>query len=110
LATNIGDRGLRLSGGQRQRLSLARAWLRQPDLLVLDEATSAMDMLGETAIWDQLIADSEQRTTLVVTHRPAIAQRTDHVIILANGRVAASGPPDVTLVDVPAMTLQGRPS
>jgi ATP-binding cassette subfamily B protein len=97
LATGIGDRGLRLSGGQRQRLSLARAWLRQPDLLILDEATNAMDMLGEVAIWDTLTSSPGIRTTLVVTHRPAIAQNADHVILLAAGKVVAEGLPAIVL-------------
>jgi ATP-binding cassette subfamily B protein len=108
--TNIGDRGLRLSGGQRQRLSLARAWLRDPDLLILDEATSAMDMLGETAIWDHLQADRSRRTTLVVTHRPAIAQSADHVLILADGRVVAEGPPADVLSGPVAALVPGGPS
>jgi ABC-type bacteriocin/lantibiotic exporter with double-glycine peptidase domain len=107
LATSIGDRGLRLSGGQRQRLSLARAWLRRPDLLILDEATSALDMLGEGAIWSHLAADKGQRTTLLVTHRPAIAQQADHVIILADGRVVAEGPPADALTRMPLAPLPG---
>ena len=97
LATPIGERGLRLSGGQRQRLSLARAWLCDPDLLILDEATSALDMLAEAALWRNLRQWRAGRTTILVTHRQALAKQCDHVLHLAQGRVVASGDPTAVL-------------
>ena len=89
LATVVGERGMRFSGGQRQRLMLAAAVLRDPELLVLDEATGALDAAAEAALWARLEAARAGRTTLVVTHRQALAREADHVVVLAGGRVVA---------------------
>jgi ATP-binding cassette subfamily B protein len=87
LATRLGARGVRLSGGQAQRVATARAVTRRPDLLVLDDVSSALDLDTERALWDRLLRDT-QATLLVVSNRPATLARAHQVITLANGRVA----------------------
>ena len=86
----IGERGVTLSGGQRQRLALARALLRRPRLLLLDDATSAVDARVERAILDGL-RGSVAATTLVVAHRVSTIALADRVMLLDGGRIAASG-------------------
>lgn len=91
--TIVGDRGTRLSGGERQRVSLARALLRDPALLILDEATAALDPLTESAVWQAVEARRGVATTLVVTHRMVTAMRADRVVFLDRGRIAEEGRP-----------------
>ena len=86
----IGERGVTLSGGQRQRIALARALLRQPRLLLLDDATSAVDARVERAILDGL-RGSMAATTVIVAHRVSTIALADRVLLLDGGRVAASG-------------------
>jgi ATP-binding cassette subfamily B protein len=86
----IGERGVTLSGGQRQRIALARALLRQPRLLLLDDATSAVDATVERAILDGL-RGSVAATTLVVAHRVSTIALADRVLLLDGGRIAAEG-------------------
>lgn len=94
LATVVGERGTRLSGGERQRVSLARALLRRPPLLILDEATAALDPLTEEAVWETLARRRERgATTLLVTHRIGTALRADDVLVLDRGRLVQSGSP-----------------
>ncbi len=90
LGTLVGERGTSLSGGQRQRLALARALVRRPRLLVLDDATSAVDTAVERAILDGLRASSGA-TTLVVAYRKATIALADEVLWLADGRIADRG-------------------
>lgn len=93
-ATVVGERGARLSGGERQRVSLARALLRHPALLILDEATAALDPLTEEAVWETLAGRKALgATTLLVTHRIGTAMRADHVLVLDHGRLAQAGAP-----------------
>jgi subfamily B ATP-binding cassette protein MsbA len=92
--TQIGQRGLRLSGGQRQRIGLARALLRRPDILILDEATNALDSLSETAILEMLASHSDERpTTIVIAHRMSTIRDADYVIVMREGRVVEQGQP-----------------
>jgi ATP-binding cassette subfamily B protein len=72
---------VRLSGGQAQRAGAARALVRGPTLLVVDDLSSALDVETEAQLWDRLLADGD-RTALVVTHRPRVLQRADRVIVL----------------------------
>jgi ATP-binding cassette, subfamily C, bacterial len=91
LETVVGDRGMRLSGGERQRLALARALLRNPDLLILDEATSSLDTENERAIRASLGALRGRTTILVIAHRLAAASEADQVVVLDAGRVVETG-------------------
>jgi ATP-binding cassette subfamily B protein len=89
--TVIGERGFSLSGGQRQRLAIARAILADPRVLILDDATSAVDPTKEHEIRDALGEVMDRRTTLVIAHRPATIALADRVVLLDGGRVAAEG-------------------
>ena len=96
-ATRIGERGQKLSGGQRQRLALARAILKNPPILVLDEATSAVDNETEAAIQRSLDAVSLNRTTLVIAHRLSTVRQAQVIHLLEGGRIVESGTHDALL-------------
>ena len=85
---------MRLSGGQRQRLTIARALVRDPSILVLDEATSAVDNETEAAIQRSLLRVGHQRTTIVIAHRLSTIRHADAIHVLEGGRVAESGTHD----------------
>ena len=89
--TVLGERGFTLSGGQRQRLAIARAILGDPDVLVLDDATSAVDATKEHEIRSALATVMQGRTTIVIAHRPATIALADRVALLEGGRVVESG-------------------
>lgn len=91
LDTVVGDRGLRLSGGERQRLALARALLRRPALLVLDEATSSLDPENERFVQDALERLRGETTILVIAHRLSTVRAADRIHVLADGRLVESG-------------------
>ncbi|MEX0791230.1 MAG: ATP-binding cassette domain-containing protein, partial [Actinomycetota bacterium] len=88
--TVVGERGQKLSGGQRQRISIARAILRDPAILVLDEATSAVDNETEAAIQRSLSKVAEGRTAVVIAHRLSTVRHADKIWVLESGRVAES--------------------
>jgi ATP-binding cassette, subfamily B, bacterial MsbA len=93
----IGERGTQLSGGQRQRIALARALLRKPDILILDEATNALDVATERAFQEALAAFAKQRTVIIVAHRLTSIEQVDHVVVLDCGRVVEEGAPAALL-------------
>ena len=93
LDTRLGDRGSQFSGGQRQRIALARAIIANPDLLILDEATNALDNLSARLVQDAIQKVSAGRTVLVVAHRLAPVRNADHVVVLDGGRVVEQGSP-----------------
>lgn len=97
--TVVGDHGLRLSGGQRQRIALARAVLRDPDLLLLDEATNALDAEAEQAFQQALERYSHDRTVVVIAHRLSTVRNADKVIVMGGGRVLEQGPPGELIRD-----------
>jgi thiol reductant ABC exporter CydD subunit len=91
--TPLGEGGARLSGGQRQRIAIARAFLRDAPILILDEATSQQDAASEQAIAAAVTALAVDRTVLVISHRLRFASEADRVVVLAKGRVVEQGPP-----------------
>ena len=91
--SEVGARGLTLSGGQRQRLTLARALLRRPDLLILDEATNALDADSESIVLERLNEMSADMSMLVIAHRLSTVRDADLVVVLDAGRVIELGPP-----------------
>ncbi|GAA4663690.1 ABC transporter ATP-binding protein [Streptomyces chumphonensis] len=100
-ATVVGERGANLSGGQRQRLALARALLADAPVLVLDEATSAVDERREAHVLRELADAARGRTCLVIAHRLASVRHADHIVVLAGGRVEATGDHTTLLAESP---------
>jgi ATP-binding cassette subfamily C protein CydD len=90
-ATVIGEHGARLSGGQAQRIALARAFLKDAPVLIMDEATSSLDPAQETLVQQAVARLVEDRTALVITHRLNTAYQADHIVVLAQGRVSQIG-------------------
>jgi ATP-binding cassette subfamily B protein len=88
-ATQVGERGVRLSGGQRQRISLARAFLKDAPILVLDEPTSSVDVVTEAAIMEAMERLMRQRTTLIIAHRFSTLQHCDTVLVVQDGRLGS---------------------
>jgi len=91
LETRVGRMGYQLSAGQRQRIALARAFLRAPAILILDEATSSVDSHSENLIWRAIASFIEGRTTFIISHRLSSLSLVDHIVYLERGRVVASG-------------------
>lgn len=87
--TRVGQKGVNLSGGQKQRLSIARALVRKPEILLLDDSTSALDVKTETALWEAL--EKEDATMLVVTQKIRTARGADRILLLDNGRISGYG-------------------
>ncbi|BCM92725.1 heterocyst differentiation ATP-binding protein HepA [Abditibacteriota bacterium] len=86
-STLIGDRGVKLSGGQRQRIAIARALLREPEILIFDEATNALDRANESWIHKEISKFGRGKTVIIVTHRPSATSNADHILRVANGQV-----------------------
>jgi ATP-binding cassette subfamily C protein CydD len=111
-ATPIGEGGARLSGGERQRLALARAFLKDAPLLILDEPTSHLDRESASLVLESVSRLAQGRTVLVIAHRPEPVADADVIVALRAGRVVGTGPPeplDVPNGRVAPIAFQGRP-
>lgn len=89
--TNIGDRGMKLSGGERQRVTIARAVLQNPPILILDEATSSLDTESERLVQDAIVNLMQDRTSLVIAHRLSTIRNADEIIVLQKGEIIERG-------------------
>ena len=91
LETRVGERGIKLSGGQRQRIAIARAILKDPAILVLDEATSSLDSESERLVQDALDKLMENRTTIIIAHRLATVRKADRIFVIQQGKITEEG-------------------
>ena len=101
LGTLIGEGGVKVSGGEKQRLSIARALLRRPDIVVFDEATSSLDSITEEAITETIrdVSTAKDHITILIAHRLSTVMHDDRIYVLEKGRVIESGTHDELLVD-----------
>ena len=95
--TEVGERGALLSAGQRQLVAFARAWLADPALLILDEATSNLDVATDTRVTEAMRRLRQGRTTIIIAHRLSTVAEADQIAVIEDGRVVEAGPPDQLL-------------
>jgi len=103
LETMVGARGVKLSGGQMQRTAAARMFIREPELVVFDDLSSALDVDTEKQLWERIFESGKEMTCLVVSHRRPLLRRADHIIVLKDGKVESEGKLDSLLTSSPEM-------
>ena len=91
LSTMVGERGVKLSGGERQRVAIARAFLADAPILVLDEATSSLDVVTEAAVQEAMEDLMKGRTTIIIAHRLSTVRQVDRVLVFEDGRIVEDG-------------------
>ncbi|MCB5252966.1 MAG: ATP-binding cassette domain-containing protein, partial [Candidatus Cloacimonetes bacterium] len=89
--TEVGERGVTLSGGQKQRVTIARALLTNPQILILDDALSAVDTKTESQILERLIKDRKEKTTIIIAHRISSIQHAEKILVLTDGVIKERG-------------------
>ncbi|HEV3399125.1 MAG TPA: ATP-binding cassette domain-containing protein, partial [Actinomycetes bacterium] len=91
IATRVGENGARLSGGERLRIGLARVFVAEPEVVVLDEPTAQLDVRGEAEIFDRILAATRHCTTILISHRFSTVRHADRICVLEGGRVVELG-------------------
>ena len=91
LETKVGEKGIALSGGQKQRISIARSLIKDPEILILDDALSAVDANTEQHIIDALKKTRKDKTTIIITHRLSAVEHADQIIVIDDGAIVQSG-------------------
>lgn len=89
--TEVGERGVKLSGGQKQRVAIARVFLKDPPILILDEATSSLDNESEALIQEAMFRLAANRTTLIIAHRLSTVRNVDRIYVMRKGRIVEEG-------------------
>ena len=89
--TKVGERGVTLSGGQKQRISIARALIKNPQILIFDDCLSAVDTKTEDSILSSIKAESENKTSIIISHRISTIKHADHIMVLYKGNIAEQG-------------------
>ena len=95
--TMVGEKGIKFSGGQQQRIGIARSLYHDPEILILDEATSSLDLSTEKKIMQSIQALKEKKTLIVVTHRLSTVQHCDNIFYISNGKIIKQGSPKEVL-------------
>src|SRR6185437_5619174 len=95
--TLVGERGLKLSGGQRQRIAIARAFLKDAPIVILDEATSSLDSESEHMIQESIETLMTDRTVIAIAHRLSTLKKMDRIVVIENGKIFEDGTPDELL-------------